>query len=292
MRKRLIYLRFLLRITLRRRARFRPEGRLEVHSLVDHRSVVLYLIAVTSLARHLPSAAVTVHDDGTLTRVDRLLLRWRVPGIRIVARDEADALVERELAGFPHVLAARRDNVRLRQLVDYFVLASTGLVIGMDSDVVFLSRPDAVLEWAEQPDGERASVMYSPETDPKGPHWLPDAVPGAPYVPDMCCGFVCAERGSFFDPRALESLLARVPRDIVDHRRFVTQMLYSLLAAREGQTAVSLGPLYRSGRLAWLPDEPRRVLCHYFASHRRDGALQNLVEERPLLSSVARAATT
>lgn len=292
MSKRLIYLRFLLGMMLRRRARFRPGGRLEVHSLVDHRSVVLYLFAVTSLARHLPSAAVVVHDDGTLTRLDRALLRRRAPGIRIVPRDEADAAVERELAGCPHLLAARRDNVRLRQLVDYFVLASTDLVIGMDSDVVFLSRPGAVLEWAERADGERASVMYSPETDPKGPHWLPDAVPGAPYVPDMCCGFVCAERDSFFDPHALDSLVARVPPDILDHRRFVTQMLYSLLAAREGQSAVSLGPLYRSGRLAWLPDEPGRVLCHYFASHERDGTLQNLVEERPLLTSVARAAAT
>ena len=65
-------------------------------------------------------------------------------------------------------------------------------------------------------------------------------------------------------------------------------MLYSLMAARPGQQARSLGRLYESGRLRWLPEEPERVICHYFASHERSGAAQNLVEERELLARVAR----
>jgi hypothetical protein len=104
----------------------------------------------------------------------------------------------------------------------------------------------------------------------------------------MCCGFVCLRPSRFFDPEPLERLLRRLPEEVLAGRRFVTQMLYSLMAARLGPETRSLGPLYESGRLRWLPEEPERVICHYFASHRRHGAAQNLVEERELLATVER----
>jgi hypothetical protein len=107
-----------------------------------------------------------------------------------------------------------------------------------------------------------------------------------PYVADLCCGFVCVQVSRFFAADQLERLLGRVPTAILAKRRFVTQMLYSLMAARAGQTAHSLGRRYESGRLRWLPDCPERVICHYFASHGRGNAAQSLTEERELFSRV------
>jgi hypothetical protein len=267
--------------------RFGATAKLELHTLVGHQTLPLYLVAARSFQRHLPAVRVTVHDDGTLSGLDRFLLRASVRGARLIPAAASDAFVEERLAPWPAVLRARRQNVRLRQLVDYCLLATSDRIVGADSDAVLLRRPEAVLEWAES-DDPAAAVLYSPERNPKGPHWVPALLPGTPYLADMCCGFVCLRPSRFFDPDQLERLLLQLPEEVLGRRRFVTQMLYSLMAARPGQGARSLGPLYESGRLRWLPQEPERVLCHYFASHERSSAAQNLVEERDLLAQVAR----
>ncbi len=266
--------------------RFRGTAELELHTLIGHDAVPLYLFAARSFHRHLPDARVVIHDDGTLSRIDRAVLRAAVRGAKLIASGAADAIVEERLRRWPALLRARRDNVRLRQLIDYCALASTDCVVGVDADAVLLRKPAAVLAWAAA--GEpKPSILYSPERDPKGPHWVPELLPGTPYVPDLCCGFVCLQPSRFFDPEQLELLLRRVPEEVLARRRFVTQMLYSLMAARPGQSPHSLGPLYESGRLRWLPEEPERVLCHYFSSHRRSGAAQSLLEERDLFVRVA-----
>lgn len=265
--------------------RFAGSEALEVHTLLGHRDLPLYLLAIGSLHRFLPDLSVAVHDDGTLTRRDRRLLGLHVRGARVIAKRAADAEVQRRLRRCPRLLRARRENVRLCQLIDYSLLASTERIVGMDSDVVFLAKPDAVRAWAREP-RPAASILYSPERDPKGPHWIPALLPATPYVADLCCGFVCVDAGRFFVPADLEAILMRLPDAVLDRRRFVTQMLYSLMAARPGQRAASLGELYESGRLRWLPRRPERVLCHYFASHGRRGAAQSLFEERELLAGV------
>jgi hypothetical protein len=271
---------------LRPPLRFGAGAELELHTLLGHEAVPLYLFAARSLHRHLPDARVAIHDDGSLTRLDRLALRAHVRGARLIGKRDADRAVEARLARFPTVLRARRDNVRLRQLVDYCVLAESDRVVGVDSDVVLLARPDAVLAWSVDPE-PGPSILYSPERAPQGPHWVPLLLPGTSYMPDMCCGFVCLQPSRFFDPGHLEWLLSRVPDEVLDQRRFVTQMLYSVMAARPGQSPRSLGPLYESGRLRWLAEEPDRVLCHYFASHERSGAVESLVAERELFARVA-----
>jgi len=267
--------------------RFAGTGALELHTLVGSQTLPLYLVAARSFHRRLPDARVAVHDDGSLSRLDRLVLRAAVRGARLIPAATADAVVEERLARWPTILRCRRENVRLRQLVDYCLLASTDRVLGADADVVLLREPETILAWARSAEPQ-ASVLYSPEREPKGPHWVPELLPGTPYVEDMCCGFVCLRPSRFFDPEALERLLRLLPAEVLARRRFVTQMLYSLMAARLGRETRSLGPLYESGRLRWLPEEPERVLCHYFASHGRSGAAQNLVEERELLAMVAR----
>jgi hypothetical protein len=239
---------------------------LEVHTLVHHDAVPLYLYAVGSLLAHVPHARVVAHDDGTLDRRDCLCLRLHLEDATLVRKPLADALVRRRLGRYPRLLRAREENVRLCQLVDYCVLAASDRILGMDSDVVFLARPESVLAWAGAATCS-PSLMYSPERDPKGPHWVPELLPGTPYIADLCCGFVCVRVSRFFAPAQLESLLARVPEHVLAGRRFVTQMLYSLLAARPGQSASSLGARYESGRPHWLPRCSERVICHYFASH-------------------------
>jgi hypothetical protein len=274
-------------------ALFTNQNDVEVHTLVSAAHLPLYLFAAKSLALHWPEVMPVVHDDGTLTQRDRARLARHVPQLRIIARAEADERVEPLLADFPQLAAVRRGNVRILQIVDYFLLAGSRSVVSMDSDVVFLSRPDALTHWARSTAGQRPVFLYSPEEgwEPRGVHWIPEQLPGVAYVPYMCCGFACADAAEFFDAAYLEEMLTRLPSEIRFAPRFVTQMCYSLLGGRlpAGQ-ASGLGEPYRSGRLEWLPDIDNRVICHYFASHERASTYDNLVEEGPLLGMAIRTA--
>jgi hypothetical protein len=253
----------------------------EIHMLTGAGTAMLAGAALVSLARHW-SVPVVLHDDGTLRARDRALLARVSGGAPIISAADADERTADALAATPRLARARRTNLRLRQLVDYHLLARTERIVGMDADVVLLRSPEAIRTWAET--AGSVPMRYSPERTPKGPHWVPRLFPGEPFLPDLCCGFVATTPGSFLDLEAAEHFVARTPRDLLDGKRFVTQMLYSLLAAREPSGVASLGPDYESGRLRWLEQRPGRVLCHYFASHRRTSWRESVVEDRAVLS--------
>ncbi len=242
----------------------------QVHSLVSHKHVPLYLFAIKSLAGYWRGVAAVVHDDGSLTDADRALLEEQVPGVRVIRRPDADDMVQAMLGDHPLLAEVRRRNVRILQLVDYFLLGDADLVIGMDSDILFFGEPLEVMRWAAATERQPA-FMYSQERFasgrlPGGVRWIPEALPGVPYVPHMCCGFVCAHRRRFLDLDYLEVMMDRTPREILFRPRHVTQMFYSVLGGRLGDAAQPLGEPYRSGPWSRLPPAENRVLCHYFAS--------------------------
>ena len=283
-----------LAILLRRPLRVARAGaRAEVHTLVGRSHLLLYLYAVRSIVRVWPEVVPVVHDDGTLRWPARRLLRLLAPGIRQVAKKDGERVVLERLSGFPRTQELRRKNVRMAQLLDYYLLAGHDRVVGMDSDVLFLQRPERMVRWATT-DGP-VPGLYSPESAPKGPHWVPEAFPGTPYVPDICCGLVAIDRRTFPSLPRLEEYIARTPPDILWHGRFVTQMFHSLLLGAGDVQAQALGEDYRSGRVRWLGPSTTRVAYHYFASHGGRGQMANLVAERRQLleachSSLGRAA--
>jgi hypothetical protein len=264
-------------VSFSRPARSCGSSSTEVHSLVGHGHVVLYLYAAKSLKRFWPEAGIVVHDDGTLRALDCLLLRRQLRGVRIIRRPDADRVMAARLGDWPRIRDLRSSNVRILQLLDYYLLAASDRVIGMDSDVLFLAEPRLLREWASG--AVDATALYSPERAPKGPHWIPDTFPGVSYVPDLCCGLVAIDRRRLPSFDYLERLVKGAPPEIIGHGRFVTQMLYSLLLGSMDDVR-SLGEDYRSGRMRWLKPSPTRVAYHYFASHSRDGSLANLVGER------------
>lgn len=271
---------------------FEASSDCEIHTLVSHDHLPLYVLMLTTLSRHWTSAQVVVHDDGSLTDTDVDRLRNLVPAARTIRRGESDALINKRLADLPLVRKVRESNPRLIQLVDYYVLSDSRFIVGCDADVVFLERPTEVIEWS---DGKRSGVdfMYSPERGwrPKGVHWIPEYFPGRPYITDLCCGFVAA-RAEAFRTEDLEAAMAGAPEELLFRGRFVTQMFYSLLAGQLPiQRIWSLGEAYRSAPHRWLP-RFERVICHYFASHEQRSVDQIAHDERAVLASLAPARMT
>ncbi|MFI7643879.1 hypothetical protein [Nonomuraea sp. NPDC049400] len=242
--------------------------KLETHTLVSEEHVGRCTVMLRSLSTHCTVQPV-LHDDGSLSArsVERLREEW--PNALIISRPEANHRAAEQLVGHPKVLWWRNHNIRATQLIDYFLFAEQSRVLAVDTDVVFLRKPTEILSWVSTPENRSSYFAYSPEfdPDPSGIHWLPEAVPGAPFIPAMCCGFAAVQTDAFLDLDYLEDLIDRTDPVIRVQQRFVTQMYYSLLAGRlPAQRVVSLGEQYRSGPLEDLPSCEDRAICHYFGS--------------------------
>src|SRR5262245_46250257 len=61
---------------------------LVVLSQVQHKDVLMYLLAVKSFGRHVRPRAVYVLDDGTLSADDRALLEEHIPSLNLLALPE------------------------------------------------------------------------------------------------------------------------------------------------------------------------------------------------------------
>ena len=90
---------------------------------------------------------VTVHDDGTLPPNAARTFARLFRGVRIVARDEADATMERLLTPFPFCADFRKSHRRALKVFDLPHFAESEQVLVFDSDLLFFRRPNEILDW-------------------------------------------------------------------------------------------------------------------------------------------------
>jgi len=68
--------------------RLRSDSDLALLSQLQHKDVLMYLLAVKSFTRFVPTGAAFVVDDGSLTATDRELVTEHVPGVKFIALAE------------------------------------------------------------------------------------------------------------------------------------------------------------------------------------------------------------
>lgn len=123
-----------------------PAADTALHTAVPHRYVNAYLLAIKSFLRYHADVAVIAHDDGTLRDEDRVLIRNHVPGARIVDRAWAD----REFAaraGDDFLTRVRGSYTSYLKLFDPGWVGEHSRIVVVDTDVLFLRRPQAVIDW-------------------------------------------------------------------------------------------------------------------------------------------------
>lgn len=116
---------------------------LTVSTLLCHRDMAMGLRCFRSLADYSQEPVeFVIHDDGSLDAEDKSLLldsaRSGFQVARIIARPEADAVIDERLAGHPHCAALRKRQAYGLKLFDVPFLSDTPVVRYMDSDVLFL----------------------------------------------------------------------------------------------------------------------------------------------------------
>lgn len=97
--------------------------------------------------------APVIHDDGSLTAMQRDGLQRLFPATRFVSDTEAVATLDQALpaARFPFLRERRRAFALLRKITDIHA-GQHGWRLFIDSDMLFFRRPDFLLAWHDAPD--------------------------------------------------------------------------------------------------------------------------------------------
>ena len=125
-----------------------PHADTGLHSAVPHRYVHAYLLAAKSFLQYHADIAVFVHDDGSLHDDDKALIRKHLPGVRIIDRTEANERFERQIAD-PFLSKVRGSYTSYLKLFDPTLFSERKRIIIVDTDTLFLRRPDAIIDWAK-----------------------------------------------------------------------------------------------------------------------------------------------
>jgi len=222
----------------------------EIHSLICHRDVNMMLTSAKSFLRFLPSAALVLHDDGSITPSDIGLFEKHVPGARIVSRAEADAAMREALPA--DVYAQRAKYFFLLKLFDFNHFHRGTKTILLDSDIVFLNEPREIIEWANTPN---AAPFYNEDWCPS---YRAKTIPeGVELPPKLNAGFMGYD--GRFDLREIWECCQGVDYWLED------QTIYALLLAGSG--AKALDPhryrVYTGG-----PVEPTTPMVHFISPNR------------------------
>ena len=118
--------------------------------MVSHHDLQAYLIAIKSILRFDQRFAVTVFDDGTLNEDDRKLLEYHIPNHRFIETSTADAFAEKELGISSRLYRQRKVYLSWRRLIDMQLFRRTPKTINLDTDVLAISNPTALFEWANE----------------------------------------------------------------------------------------------------------------------------------------------
>ncbi|MFZ2025582.1 MAG: hypothetical protein WAV51_04855 [Microgenomates group bacterium] len=137
-------------------------------SMVSHNHLLLYIVAIKSFTYwshlHLPTMII---DDGTLTAKDRTLLTYHLKNCLVISKKTADKTAKQHLHTYPHCLTYRLDTTHdiethNQKLFDPFLLCKTDYFILLDSDVIFFSRPTAIIDWIKSDKKHIAYMQYDP----------------------------------------------------------------------------------------------------------------------------------
>lgn len=221
----------------------------ELHMLLGRNHVGMALWAVKSFLNATGRAfTVVLHDDGTLSETDIATLTTHLIGVKVVRKNEADAILRQRLAAYPNCLEYRftsRDttdhrgakyNMRIfsLRLFDFNLLSEAKKTLVLDADVLFFKEPTEILQWATSPsDGTSlySVEQYLPVRDSRNNIVRFDLKTPRPTAANA--GLLC------FDKKALD--LALVDKWIGEHRdlmdKYATfeQAAYNVLILREGK---------------------------------------------------------
>lgn len=123
-----------------------PNATTAIHSLVPHRYLNAYLFAIKSFLRFYNDVAVIVHDDGSLKTKDYEVIQHHLPDVQIISRQLADETFQSRVND-QFLNKVRTSYTSYLKLFDSTLFSEDKKIIILDTDTLFLKRPDYIINW-------------------------------------------------------------------------------------------------------------------------------------------------
>jgi hypothetical protein len=207
-----------------------------------------------------------IHDDGSLTNEDQVLIRSELPKALVVSRDQADCEVARPLEAFPTLRRARPKLPHLLKILDVPMLCRSEDVSFVDSDVLFLRAHEGLFQISK-----RRSVGCRFLFDSRTCHGfrLRDFWPLGPVCPTarLNSGLFCVRRDAI-DFEWIEAVCRRVglPR-MLQHRSWFEQGLWAAIAGHIGCEMIDHSQIATAETASEIPRDP--IALHFITPVRK-----------------------
>ena len=126
---------------------------LEIHTLICNRDLLLAINNFKSLQKfeEFKNVPVFLHDDGSLSDLDIKSLSV-INNVTVIKREEADKAIYEHIKDYKNCLEYRLGNNKINlwhkiKSFDYFFFSKTKKVLGVDTDLLFLKKPEDVIKY-------------------------------------------------------------------------------------------------------------------------------------------------
>ncbi len=140
-----------------------PNASTEIHLVTCRKDFTMAILAIKSLLRFVPNLAVVIHGDESLDEQSISVICRCIPGVRIITYDDAIQIQPEDfdIIGLRNQVAGlfcldssykRQKKAWALKIFDFHLFSNSQQIIVLDSDTIFLKRPDEIIEWIENPD--------------------------------------------------------------------------------------------------------------------------------------------
>ncbi|MBK1885938.1 hypothetical protein [Marinobacter sp. DY40_1A1] len=253
----------------------------ELHMLTCERDLYMAIAACKSFLKFFPDISVVFHGDESLDESMSDLLQSAIPSSRFISYQGAEDIIKSSIDVFqlrqkvagrfelPPGYEKQRRAWALK-VFDFHILSDAKKVIVMDSDTLFVKRPDELIDWIEP---EKSTAFYSiPQfpnlkVDPKNfSSIFPNGTPVNSFNGGLY-GYNKEDVGSEFLMDVVRKLISEKDYPILGDECF-WRAVYSLIPSEPLSFDVYplITPYYQKNNL--MPDLNKAKYIHFICKHR------------------------
>ena len=137
----------------------KPDSGVILYSALNKVNCRAYILAVKSFLRFYSEISVVVQNDGDLDERCLSELRHHIKGITIYSRESMDSIIQQSLSEkvkkvMPPVseyISSTPVKILYLKLFNVIARFQNKKIIFVDSDMIFLKHPDAIIDWIIEP---------------------------------------------------------------------------------------------------------------------------------------------
>lgn len=189
---------------------------LEIHTLICNRDLLLAINNFKSLQKfdEFKSVPIFLHDDGSLTESDIKNLSI-IDNITVIRIEDADRKIYEYVKDYKNCLEYRLGDNKINlwhkiKSFDYFFFSKTKKILGVDTDLLFLHKPEDVIKYVESntpfyfPDIQSAYCFNEPKEE-------------VTVIEKVNTGLIYIPSEEYYSIQAIENALSNLIRDGVNY---------------------------------------------------------------------------